>query len=161
MKWIQRITVQPEPSDNYFQQTAYRLLPPQASPGPGEGIALADVALNCAILEPSDGAEIGVGPVTVRGYAFAGGGRRVVRVDVSGDGGASWRQADLGIDAGRWAWRLWAATLDVAAGNTQVLARAWDDSGALQPRDPADLWNPKGYVNNSWPRVEIRAFDGR
>ena len=157
VKWVERITVQPAPSDNYFQQTAYRLLPPQASPGPGKGIALSEVALNCAILEPSDGAEIGVGPVTVRGYAFAGGGRRVVRVDVSGDGGASWRQADLGKDAGIWAWRLWTATVNLAAGPHQLVARAWDESAALQPSDPADVWNPKGYVNNSWSRVEIRA----
>ena len=91
----------------------------------------------------------------MRGYAFAGGGRRVVRVDVSADGGRHWRQADLGADAGRWAWRLWTAVLDLPPGRVELVARAWDDAAAMQPADPADLWNPHGYVNNSWPRVTV------
>lgn len=33
--------------------------------------------------------------VTVKGYALAGGGRAVVRVDVSADGGETWISADL------------------------------------------------------------------
>ncbi len=159
VKWVRHITVQREPSDNYFQRTAYRLLPPDAAPGPGAGIALAEVALNCAILDPGAGSFVEAGPVPLRGYAFAGGGRRVVRVDVSGDGGASWMQADLGNDAGPWAWRFWTATLALSPGRHQLVARAWDESAALQPRDPADVWNPKGYVNNSWPRVEVCVRD--
>lgn len=95
----------------------------------------------------------------MRGYAFAGGGRQVARVEVSVDGGATWSQADLGVDAGRWAWRLWSATVDARPGPVHLAARAWDDAAALQPSDPADLWNPKGYVNNSWPRVEVLATD--
>ena len=41
VKWVTGITVQPRPSDNYFQATAYRILPPDADPdtaGPGDGI---------------------------------------------------------------------------------------------------------------------------
>lgn len=33
--------------------------------------------------------------VTVKGYAAAGGGRAVVRVDVSADGGETWTTAEL------------------------------------------------------------------
>jgi sulfite oxidase len=36
-----------------------------------------------------------------------------------------------------------------------VLARAWDSSAALQPERPEHVWNPKGYVNNSWARVHL------
>jgi sulfite oxidase len=39
-----------------------------------------------------------------------------------------------------------------------VVARAWDSAAGLQPADPAELWNPKGYVNNSWARVTLHAF---
>jgi sulfite oxidase len=31
VKWVERLTVQDRPSDNYFQATAYRLLPAEAS----------------------------------------------------------------------------------------------------------------------------------
>jgi sulfite oxidase len=55
--------------------------------------------------------------LTVRGYAWSGGGRGVVRVDVSADGGRSWTTARLappppgapppGAYSGAWAWTLW------------------------------------------------------
>ena len=34
-------------------------------------------------------------PLTVKGYAYSGGGRGIVRVDVSIDNGATWRAATL------------------------------------------------------------------
>ncbi len=64
VKWVERITVQREPSTNYFQQTAYRLLPPDGTPGPGVGIALGAIGLNCAILIPDDGQQLAAGRTT-------------------------------------------------------------------------------------------------
>jgi sulfite oxidase len=94
----------------------------------------------------------------VRCYAFAGGERHVARVDVSIDGGASWSQAELLEDLGRWAWRQWRIGVDLAPGEHEILVRAWDSSAATQPEDDATLWNnPKGYVNNARPRVRVRA----
>ena len=37
----------------------------------------------------------------------------------------------------------------------EVVARAWDSTGALQPASAADVWNPKGYLNTSWARVHV------
>ena len=60
--------------------------------------------------------------VTVKGYAWSGGGREVVRVDVSLDGGKTWQVAQLRTnDKGQapapsprpgqaWAWKLWELT---------------------------------------------------
>lgn len=160
VKWLQRITVSAEPSPNYFQATAYRLLPAEADPdaaGPGDGLPLGTVALNSAILTPSDGESVPSGPVSVSGYAFAGGDRAIARVDVSIDGGSTWAQADLGPDAGGWVWRMWHLEVEMPPGEVQVVARAWDTSAASQPEHPAPLWNPKGYVNNSWPRITVHA----
>lgn len=162
VKWVQRIAVTAEPSSNYFQATAYRLLPADADPdaaGPSDGLSLGTVALNSAILTPADGESVRPGPTTVTGYAFAGGERAVARVDVSTDGGSTWTQADLGEDHGAWAWRMWRAWVDVpAAAEVEIIARAWDTSAASQPENPAALWNPKGYVNNSWPRITVHAI---
>ena len=61
VKWVERVTVQAEPSDNYFQATAYRLLPAEADPasaGPGDGLSLGAVAVNADILQPEDGAAV-------------------------------------------------------------------------------------------------------
>ncbi|MBV9193872.1 MAG: molybdopterin-dependent oxidoreductase, partial [Solirubrobacterales bacterium] len=157
VKWLERIEIRSRPWEGYFQHVAYRLLPPDGKPGPGAGMPLGLVALNSDVLSPVDGETVAAGLVEVRGYAFAGGERHVARVDVSIDGGASWSQAELLEDLGRWAWRHWRITFDLAPGEHEILVRAWDSSAATQPDDHATLWNPKGYVNNARPRVRVRA----
>ncbi len=95
VKWVERITVQVEPSTNFFQETAYRLPPPEDVPAPGVGISLGPLALNSEILVPDDGQRLPAGPTVISGYALAGDDRAVSRVDVSVDGGATWQQAEL------------------------------------------------------------------
>ncbi len=155
VKWMQRITAQAQPSDNYFQAVAYRLLPPDTTPGPGQGISLGPATLNAEILSPDDGASLAAGPTSVTGYAFAGGDRTIARVDVSLDGGRTWIQATVDDPASPWTWQLWRTTLDLPVGPTEITARAWDDTGATQPESPASLWNPGGYTNTSWARVQV------
>lgn len=161
VKWLGRVTVQRDPSDNYFQATAYRLMPPEpALADDGESrptIALGPAALNSAILQPDDGASVAAGATTVTGYAYVGDGRAVVRVDVSLDGGAHWQEADLDEQAGPWTWQHWRATIQLPLGETEIVARAWDTSAATQPADPLHVWNPKGYVNTSWARARVTA----
>lgn len=158
VKWVHRVEVRDRPSENFFQASTYRLLPPDAevTATPGEGVALGLVAVNSDFLRPDDGSSHPAGPVTVAGYAFAGGDRTVVRVDVSADGGTTWTQADLDEQLSPWAWRRWSSTVDLPHGGTELLARAWDSSAALQPERPEQVWNPKGYVNNSWARLRLR-----
>src|ERR1039458_9109758 len=158
VKWLTQITAQAEPSDNFFQARAYRLLPagvdPDAAPT-GTGVQLGSVAVNADILDPADGASVIAGRLSVRGYGFAGDDRRIVRVDVSTDGGAVWQQAQLLDEPSRWSWRRWRADVELPAGPAEIVARAWDSAAGSQPRDAAQLWNPKGYVNNSWARVRL------
>ena len=158
VKWLERITAQAEPSDSFFQAETYRLLPAEADPDaivPGEGVALGAVAVNADILSPGEGTTVAPGPLGVSGYALAGDGRRIVRVDVSIDEGRTWRQADLRDQQSPWSWRLWEAEVDVAVGTTEIVVRAWDSAAAAQPESAAHLWNPKGYVNNAWARVSV------
>ena len=157
VKWLERIELRAEPWDGWFQAVEYRLLPPDGTPGPGVGMALGEVALNTDVLSPDDGDEIAAGPTEIRGYAFAGGTRAVARVEVSLDGGRTWRATGLLEDQGRWAWRRWRIELDLAPGEHEVTARAWDTAGATQPERPETVWNPKGYVNNSWARISLTA----
>lgn len=158
VKWLTRIEVRNAPSDNWFQAVVYRMLPRGADPvaDAAEGIPLGPIPLNCAILAPEADERPPAGTYDVRGYAVAGGERTVARVDVSADGGATWTTAELEGEADPWTWRLWRAQLDLPAGDVEIVARAWDDTAATQPADPADVWNPKGYANTSWPRVRVR-----
>lgn len=158
VKWVTGITVQDKPSDNYFQAHAYHVLPADADPettDPSAGISLSSIALNSEILVPEDGTSVSAGRQTVRGYAFAGDGRFIERVDVSLDAGRSWRQAELQPQRSPWSWRMWSCVADLAPGEVEIVARAWDSSGTMQPESAAKLWNPKGYANNAWPRARV------
>ncbi|HET7665469.1 MAG TPA: molybdopterin-dependent oxidoreductase, partial [Mycobacterium sp.] len=162
VKWVNSITVQPAPSENYFQALDYRILPAEADPdtvAAGDGIALSTLPLNCDILVPTDGDRVAAGAQIVRGWAMAGDGRRIGRVDVSFDGGRSWRQADLHPAVSRWAWRVWSLVVDVAAGPLSITARAWDDAGVTQPASAAALWNPRGYGNNAYAHIDLTVVD--
>lgn len=162
VKWIDRISVQAQPSQNFFQATAYRLLPPGVDPytaPPGDGLALGPLAVNSAILTPDDGATVPPGPTTITGYALAGDGRGIARVDVSLDGGHSWHQADLDTPPSPWSWSPWCITLDLPPGDVEITTRAWDTAAAVQPEHEAPLWNPKGYFNNAWARIHLTTTD--
>lgn len=162
VKWVDRISVQEHPSQNFFQSTAYRLLPPGIDPysaPPGDGLALGPLAVNSAILTPDDGAVVPAGATTVTGYALSGEDRGIARVDVSLDGGDNWYQADLDEPLSPWTWTPWRITLDLPLGDVEVTARAWDTSAAVQPEHEAPLWNPKGYFNNAWARIHLTTTD--
>ena len=127
----------------------YRLEPP--------GFPLGELAVNAAILAPAPDAAVPAGTLVVEGWALTAGPRTIERVDVSGDGGATWAQAELLDDQGPWAWRRWRAELELAPGPAEVVARAWDSAANSQPDDAAAVWNRKGYANNACPRVRMHA----
>ncbi len=111
--------------------------------------------LNSTICEPAVEAKLPTGTTTVRGYAIATA-RAVVRVDVSGDGGATWRQAELERDDGApWSWTFWTASLNLSAGRHELVVRAWDDASETQPGATADVWNYPGYLSAAWHRVPV------
>jgi sulfite oxidase len=153
VKWLSTMTVQREPSANFFQSRTYRILPPGSS-DPEDGFALGELPLSSAVCRVE---RLAGGIVRARGYAIAGGTRRVERVDVSVDGGATFATASLAGEAQPGAWLLWEAELAAPAGTTELAVRAWDSAGSTQPEDPARLWNPKGYANNAWHRVRLPA----
>ena len=89
VKWLSRLTLQAEPSSNYFQAKAYRLFPSTMDASNvvwEEGLMLGSFNVNSLICEPVGDATLPAGPVTIRGWAFAGE-REVARVDLSVDGG--------------------------------------------------------------------------
>lgn len=157
VKWLSMITLQEEPSDNYFQAVAYRLFPQNVDHTNVDwdtGLMLGPFNVNSLILSPVEDAVLAAGPVTVRGMAYAGE-REISRVDVTADGGRAWTVAELGPEHARWAWRLWEARLDLPAGAHEIACRAWDTAAQTQPEHPEQVWNFKGYMNNAWHRVRI------
>ena len=161
VKWLHKIRLLEAPSDNYFQSVAYRLFP--ANVGPENvvweaGTMLGEQAVNAIVTAPQAGERLHAGPVRIAGIALAGGGRRVERVELSLDGGRNWTVAALGAEESTWAWRFWEATVTLAAGEHEIVARAWDSASQTQPSTIDQVWNFKGYMNNAWPRVPVAVF---
>jgi sulfite oxidase len=115
---------------------------------------LGELSVNAAITQPLPVDQLSPGPITISGYAHAGGERHVARVDVSSDGGESWVDSQLS-EAIQWSWRFWRATVDLPEGEHVLVARAWDSAGNSQPENPQQTWNFKGYMNNAWSRVKV------
>ena len=108
VKWLKRIIVTHEPSDNWYHIYDNRVLPTMVSPEEStnnpawwmdERYAIYDLSTNSAIAYPAHEEQlclIGSEPnYRVKGYAYGGGGRRVTRVEVSLDKGKTWRLAKI------------------------------------------------------------------
>ena len=155
-KWVREIRVQDRPSEAFQQAHDYLLFPPDMraeTQDPARGTTIDEMPLNAAICEPAPGASLPEGRTTVRGYAVATD-RAIARVD----GGRQWRQATIEDHGGaRWSWTFWHATLDLPAGEHELVVRAWDAAGQTQPARPEDVWNFKGYLSAAWHRVRVAA----
>ena len=159
-KWLAAITVQDRPSDSQPQAHDYKLFPPHVTNETADregGMTIYGMPVTAAICEPSPRSLLKQGTRTLRGYAIASG-RGIARVDVSIDGGQSWRQAELENDpAAPWSWTFWRIAIDLPKGEHELTVRAWDSAGQTQPALPDDVWNFKGYLSAAWHRVHVTA----
>jgi hypothetical protein len=70
-------------------------------------------------------------------------------VDVSADGGQTWREARLvGPDLGRFAWRHFVLPLELRPGRHQLMSRAQDVKFNWQVETSPE--NAGGYLNSGW-----------
>jgi hypothetical protein len=92
-------------------------------------------------------------PVTVGGLAWDSG-TGIAKVEVSSDGGATWQEARLGKDLGRYSFRQF--SLSVAhgePGSRTIMARATAKSGETQASEL--IHNPAGYHHNVPQKIEV------
>ena len=137
-KWLTHVHARSTESDNNFMAKGYRY---------GDGTPVERMLVKSLIASPLDGARIPLGPVRVAGVAWSGNGP-IRQVEVSTDGGATWRPARLTGGEDATAWRTWEADVPIErSGRHTLRTRATDQSGAVQPEVAAT--NPGGYGNNS------------
>lgn len=160
VKWLSEVSLQAEPSDNHYQAVEYKLFPPHVTAETADysrGEMLGEIPLNAVICTPQNEATLKRGSTVVRGYALAGGDRRVERVEVSSDGGASWSEASLLEEgAGLATWRFWEAGVELEPGACEIVARTTDSDSGSQPVTVEEVWNFQGYANNAYHRVAVR-----
>jgi len=166
VKWLSSVTVQKEESSNFFQKKDYKVFPSQVTWDTVGSLwdvtpAILELNVQAAITFPEDGSMVEGGlPCFIRGYAIAGGGRRISRVDVSINRGNSWDTASLIQEKGstssgnhHWSWTLWSYKVDQLPAPCEIVCRAWDSAfnGMQSERE----WNLRGVMNNSWYKVKV------
>ncbi|KAI1113650.1 nitrate reductase [Nemania sp. NC0429] len=197
VKWLKRIVVTREPSDNWYHIYDNRVLPTMVDPEMSAGLpetwkderyAIYDLNTNSAIAYPAHNEELALQgsahTYNVRGYAYAGGGKRITRVELTLDKGKTWALANVSYPEDQYrlapegevllggridvAWRessfcwcFW--DLDIPIPKLQaaddIMVRAMDEAMMVQPREM--YWSVLGMMNNPWFRIVIHDEGGR
>jgi DMSO/TMAO reductase YedYZ molybdopterin-dependent catalytic subunit len=136
VKWIHKVEVM-ERMPECYHQTHYFVS--GTSPEDPEKKMMTALGVKSVITAPreEDGA-IGCGEHAIRGMAWSGEGE-ITGIEVSVDGGASWRDAHVEYSPDRWLWKRWSYLWQVEKpGVYTILARATDETGRTQPQTQ---WN--------------------
>jgi DMSO/TMAO reductase YedYZ molybdopterin-dependent catalytic subunit len=157
VKWVTRMTVAAEMNKGFFMNPGYRFpkyaLAPGSPPVPPELEVIEGMPVKSSITTPSDMDKVPLGPLTIKGIAWAGE-EKVMRVDVSTDGGIHWKAAELSPQNFNFAWRMWTlAWTPPQPGYYTIMSRATDSAGRVQPI--VATWNPSGYLWNAIDRVGV------
>ena len=151
-KWLTEIEIRDEPEDGYWEQRGWE--------GTGEVNTVAKLHSTTV-----DGGSVRVG-----GHAYAGT-DGISAVEVSTDGGGSWTEASLSdplpgavpLDTedpepdgeAADAWRMWEHEYE-AESDHEVVVRAIDGNGELQPRAGEDGTRPSGATGWVSETVQVR-----
>jgi DMSO/TMAO reductase YedYZ molybdopterin-dependent catalytic subunit len=164
MKQVTSISVLTAPQGGFWMAAAYRiplgkfpLVDRFVTQESATNTPITEMVVNSLITNLLDGNRIPQGRATaIRGIAWDGG-YGIDRVEVSINGGRSWREATLGNDLGRFAWRQWHYVFTPhQRGNYVVMARATNTRGATQTSEL--IFNPAGYHNNVIQKITLRAI---
>lgn len=177
VKWLSKLAFHLEEAEGPWQRGLnYKIIPP--SQMDASAVALNEMPrlteepvisgiTNLEKVRGTQGLNVKPGDtimVNASGWAWAGGGRNIVRVDVTGDDGKTWETAKItqGGDQpfGRaWAWVFWEC--DVPAKvledgqSVEVSCKGVDIAFNTQPQYVDGMWNVRGLANNAWYRSRL------
>ncbi|XP_060198179.1 nitrate reductase [NADH] 2-like isoform X1 [Lycium barbarum] len=174
VKWLKRIVVTTQESESYYHYKDNRVLPPHVDAELANAEAwwykpeyiINELNINSIITTPSHREILPIKtwttrhPYMLRGYAYSGGGNKVTRVEVTMDGGETWRVRTLDHSEkptkyGKyWCWCFWSLEVEVLdlLSAKEIAVRAWDETLNTQPENL--IWNVMGMMNNCWFRVK-------
>ena len=160
VKNLSDITVVDKPFEQFWMKPGYRIPDTPCGcvePGtaPKATVPINRMTVRSFLVSPEPGARLPGGrAATLKGIAFDGG-YGIREVEVSDDGGLTWRRTTLGRDLGPYSFREWStAWTPSRTGPARVMVRAFNRIGESQGAEP--LWNPAGYLRNVIESVEYQ-----
>lgn len=172
VKWLSRIILSKEESKSFMHENNSKSAGPSTNKDTKNAenvFQVQDFPVQAAICSPLNGTTVdGQCELDLKGYALSGGGRGILRVVVTIDGGKTWHDATIHREPqpwGRqWAWVFWEATVrlppDLAPGSeVEIAVKATDTSLNTQPESDLGIWNIRGMLENKWHRIKVLIAD--
>lgn len=186
IKYLTKVTVSETRSDSWYHYHDNRVLPSMVSDADmakreqwwtRPEYTINDLNINSTICSPAHGSTLLMSDpqaltkeITVSGYAYNGGCKKITRVEVTLDSGRSWQVSDLEHPEEcpdyricndpfprqrYWCWCFWSIKVPVRQllKCKDIFVRAWDSTMNTQPKDLN--WNLMGMMNNCWYRVQV------
>jgi len=158
VKALSDITVLSRAFSNFWTDKAYRI--PNAANGTEspKNLAKETVPINrfnvrSIFVRPGPDETVHSGiPNEIEGVAFDSG-HGIRHVEVSADGGATWADARLDAEIGKYSWRRWRATWTPRnRGQYRLMARATNAIGETQSKQQ---WNRSGFMWNVIQQADV------
>lgn len=178
VKWLNKVSLSEEESTSQWQRRDYKCFGPNEGSKPDwdRAVSIQEMPVQSAItsirninclgeMSAEDHKMLQVfgleeDCVKVEGYAYSGGGRKIVRVDVSADNGHTWNQAELLEASPRgsrsWSWQRWRFGISQGKVGSWFLVKAVDDSYNSQSQDYMSQYNYRGNLTSAWHRVPYK-----
>lgn len=171
VKWLKKISIQSTESSNYYHYHDNRVLPTPVESAEAANAGgwwfkpeyiIMELNVNSAISSPAHGQELSItGSHEFQGYAYAGGGRKVIRVELTVDGGKTWqlckinrpRELPMTEYGKHFCWIFWSLSVELSSSISKVSVRAWDSAMTVQPENLT--WNIMGMMNNPWFTIHL------
>jgi DMSO/TMAO reductase YedYZ molybdopterin-dependent catalytic subunit len=134
VKWLTKLEVMKQEPDCWYHYEFYYY---GTSPDDPDKELITTIGVKSIITQPNDDTEtMSPGIHMIRGYAWSGAGA-IDQVEVSVDGGETWRSAHIEQPRDRFMWVRWSYRWDVRQmGRYTLMSRATDEVGRVQSREP-------------------------
>lgn len=153
VKWLNRIVAVSKPFHGFYQTIDYTFW--ERDSHMPVLLPITSMRIKAQISRPGFAEVVRAAqPYRVHGAAWTSD-ADITKVEVSTDGGATWRDAHLLGEPVRNAWRLWEFTWSVPAGpgKATVIARATDSKGSCQPDKHHE--DNGAYLINHWLPIPV------
>ncbi|MCX7323595.1 MAG: sulfite oxidase [Hyphomicrobiales bacterium] len=161
-KWLTRVLIRKDPHDGSgMGGTSYRvptvpIVPGSNADGRTNFADMTSMPTRAVITAPANGTRLAAGTreIAIRGAAW-GGEQHPTRVDVSADGGQTWRRMALTPRRNKYDWVRWNGSIALPSdGYFELWVRARDSKGRFTPHTAVN-WNPQGYGANPFHRIAV------
>jgi DMSO/TMAO reductase YedYZ molybdopterin-dependent catalytic subunit len=159
VKALTEVTVLDADFDGYWMAKAYRIPKTDGADEAPDKLAtettpITRIDVRSFVVRPAADERVKLGaPYSMEGIAFDGG-SGIARVEVSADDGATFQDAQLDPDLGKYSFRRWRMSWTPSApGPSAIVVRATSVAGELQRKTPQ--WNRAGYMRNVYERTPV------